>query len=147
MRFSDNPASKRPVGGALWAGWMPALGLGLSLSLLCGSGCARKDSSAPSQSAQSGIVPSKRVLPAKLKTATPSSKAANVRKGSGALPQVELSVEEADQWATFLQPSEAEKVWDSVDWRLSVWDAVVEAVDTGRPLLMFSMNGHPKGFT
>jgi len=92
-------------------------------------------------------VPSKRVLPAKLKTATPSSKAANVRKGSGALPQVELSVEEADQWATFLQPSEAEKVWDSVDWRLSVWDAVVEAVDTGRPLLMFSMNGHPKGFT
>ncbi|MEE2830423.1 MAG: hypothetical protein VX498_14640 [Myxococcota bacterium] len=63
------------------------------------------------------------------------------------LPEIQLSAEDALEWDAFLQPTEEELAWHSINWRTSIWDAVVEATDTGRPLMLFAMNGHPKGFT
>ena len=63
------------------------------------------------------------------------------------LPEIQLSMEQVTEWESFLQPSSQESRWRSIDWRWSIWDAVVEAVETGKPLLLLSMNGHPKGFT
>lgn len=54
---------------------------------------------------------------------------------------------ELERWATFLKPHGAETLWDEVQWRASMWDAVLEAHATDRPLLVWSMNGHPLGFT
>ena len=60
---------------------------------------------------------------------------------------VPLSLEEAEQWGKFLEPDSFESGWDEVNWRTSIWEAIHEAVETQKPLLLFSMNGHPKGFT
>jgi hypothetical protein len=92
-------------------------------------------------------VPSQRVLAGKSPTRGPARQWTPSDSQARELSEIGLSLEEANRWATFLQPTEQESVWDSVDWRLSIWEAVVEAADTGRPLLLFSMNGHPEGFT
>jgi hypothetical protein len=44
-------------------------------------------------------------------------------------------------------PSKDEERWREVPWRPSVWDAVVEAAQTDRPVLVWAMNGHPLGCT
>ena len=44
-------------------------------------------------------------------------------------------------------PSKEEERWREVAWRASVWDAVVEAAATDRPVLVWAMNGHPLGCT
>jgi hypothetical protein len=44
-------------------------------------------------------------------------------------------------------PTAQEERWREVPWRASVWDAVVEAAQADRPVLVWAMNGHPLGCT
>lgn len=44
-------------------------------------------------------------------------------------------------------PMEAELGWLAVGWRPVLWDAVVEAREADKPLLIWAMNGHPLGCT
>ena len=44
-------------------------------------------------------------------------------------------------------PSKQEDAWRNVDWRSSFWDAVVEAQKAEKPILLWTMNGHPLGHT
>jgi hypothetical protein len=44
-------------------------------------------------------------------------------------------------------PSEDEVAFREIPWRAALWDAVVEARDTDRPILLWAMNGHPLGCT
>jgi hypothetical protein len=44
-------------------------------------------------------------------------------------------------------PSKDEERWREIPWRTSAWDAVAEATETDRPVLLWAMNGHPLACT
>ena len=44
-------------------------------------------------------------------------------------------------------PSQEEMEFREIPWRAALWDAVVEARDAERPILLWAMNGHPLGCT
>ena len=50
-------------------------------------------------------------------------------------------------WAEFICPSERELTFESIGWRNAFWPAVEEARRLGRPILLWTMNGHPLGCT
>ena len=51
------------------------------------------------------------------------------------------------RWAEFIAPETHELAWERVGWRNSFWPAVEEARELGRPILLWTMNGHPLGCT
>jgi hypothetical protein len=51
------------------------------------------------------------------------------------------------QWLTFIQPDAKEQAYKEIDWRNKFWPAVQEAKELGRPILLWTMNGHPLGCT
>jgi hypothetical protein len=44
-------------------------------------------------------------------------------------------------------PSAEETAFLSIEWRPSLWDGVVDAHRMKRPVLLWTMNGHPLGCT
>ncbi|QDV09412.1 hypothetical protein Poly30_49700 [Planctomycetes bacterium Poly30] len=50
-------------------------------------------------------------------------------------------------WADFIRPSAEELKFESIGWRNQFWPAVLEAKKLGRPILLWTMNGHPLGCT
>lgn len=52
-----------------------------------------------------------------------------------------------DTWVSFIRPSEAELAYEKIGWRNKFWPAVEEARKLGRPILLWTMNGHPLGCT
>lgn len=50
-------------------------------------------------------------------------------------------------WGAFIRPSAAELAFEGIGWRNAFWPAVEEARALGRPLLLWTMNGHPLGCT
>jgi len=51
------------------------------------------------------------------------------------------------QWLKFIQPDAREQAYKEIDWRNKFWPAVEEARKLGRPILLWTMNGHPLGCT
>lgn len=51
------------------------------------------------------------------------------------------------EWLTFIQPSAEEASYKEIGWRNAFWPAVQEAKRLGRPILFWTMNGHPLGCT
>lgn len=47
----------------------------------------------------------------------------------------------------FIQPSTQEQSYKDIGWRIEFWPAVQEAKRLGRPILFWTMNGHPLGCT
>ena len=58
-----------------------------------------------------------------------------------------LSPENYMQWVKFIQPTAEEQRYKEVGWRNEFWPAVLEAKQLGRPILLWTMNGHPLGCT
>lgn len=52
-----------------------------------------------------------------------------------------------DDWADFIRPSDDELKYEAIGWRNQFWPAVEEARELGRPILLWTMNGHPLGCT
>lgn len=52
-----------------------------------------------------------------------------------------------DHWAEFIRPSADELRYESIGWRNQFWPAVQLAKELGRPILLWTMNGHPLGCT
>lgn len=52
-----------------------------------------------------------------------------------------------DAWVDRIAPSTEELKWREIPWRGVFADAVVEAQEAGKPLLVWAMNGHPLGCT
>ncbi len=52
-----------------------------------------------------------------------------------------------EEWLEFIRPSEDELVYEKIGWRNKFWSAVQEAKELGRPILLWTMNGHPLGCT
>lgn len=44
-------------------------------------------------------------------------------------------------------PTEAERNWQEIPWRPAFWSAVIEAQKNDRPILAWTMNGHPLACT
>jgi hypothetical protein len=51
------------------------------------------------------------------------------------------------QWSEFIRPSQQECAYTEIGWRDKFWPAVEEAKRLGRPILLWTMNGHPLGCT
>lgn len=51
------------------------------------------------------------------------------------------------EWADFVRPNGDELSYEKIGWRNSFWPAVQEARSLGRPILLWTMNGHPLGCT
>lgn len=47
----------------------------------------------------------------------------------------------------FIQPDAKETAYREIGWRNQFWPAVQEAKRLGRPILFWTMNGHPLGCT
>jgi len=47
----------------------------------------------------------------------------------------------------FIRPSADELSFEDIGWRNAFWPAVEEARALGRPILLWTMNGHPLGCT
>ncbi|RMG27004.1 MAG: hypothetical protein D6724_00665 [Armatimonadetes bacterium] len=69
--------------------------------------------------------------------------AAVVALGAG----VDLTEQNFDQWKRYLEPKPAECVFEGIAWRPTFYDAVVEAQEKDKPILLWAMNGHPLGCT
>ena len=51
------------------------------------------------------------------------------------------------EWLTYIRPAEHEESYREIGWRNALWPAVEEARELGRPILLWTMNGHPLGCT
>jgi hypothetical protein len=51
------------------------------------------------------------------------------------------------QWMEFIEPDATETAYRNIAWRSEFWPAVQEAKALGRPILFWTMNGHPLGCT
>ncbi len=66
---------------------------------------------------------------------------------SSAPASLELSAKNSSDWANFIRPNADELTYETIGWRNAFWPAVEEARRLGRPILLWTMNGHPLGCT
>ncbi len=57
------------------------------------------------------------------------------------------NAENYEHWLKFIQPDAREQAYKEINWRNKFWPAVLEAKKLGRPILLWTMNGHPLGCT
>ena len=50
-------------------------------------------------------------------------------------------------WHAFIRPDAEELRWLDIPWRPSLWQGVLDAQANRRPILLWTMNGHPMGCT
>ena len=62
-------------------------------------------------------------------------------------PAPELGDDNLARWVEFIRPSPDELSWQKVRWHGSLSAAAEEARELGRPVLLWTMNGHPCGET
>ena len=64
------------------------------------------------------------------------------------LPDAQIpGTENFEQLAELIRPSNDELKFEEIGWRNQFWPAVLEARKLGRPVLLWTMNGHPLGCT
>ena len=51
------------------------------------------------------------------------------------------------QWYTAIMPTAEECSFQDLNWRPSLWSAVAEANKQDKPILLWTMNGHPLACT
>lgn len=61
---------------------------------------------------------------------------------------VELDDGNYDAWLQYVRPKQQELAWlTAIPWRPSLWEGAIEANRKQKPLLMWTMNGHPLACT
>lgn len=50
-------------------------------------------------------------------------------------------------WRQHIQPSDAELRWTQIDWQPDLKTGIAKATTSGKPILLWTMNGHPFGCT
>ncbi len=58
-----------------------------------------------------------------------------------------LDEQSFERWRAYIRPQVNEEAYLEIPWRESFYIAINEARKTGRPVLLWAMNGHPLGFT
>ena len=59
----------------------------------------------------------------------------------------ELNDQTYARWRDYIRPKPEEINWEEIPWRATLWDAVVEAQQQEKPILLWAMNGHPLACT
>ena len=68
--------------------------------------------------------------------------------GSGQAPSSQTpDRQNLSAWAEFIRPNRDELKFEAIGWRNRFWPAFQEAKELGRPILLWTMNGHPLGCT
>lgn len=57
----------------------------------------------------------------------------------------QLTWERFEEVRAHVLPSSEEERWLAIPWRSRLWDAVEEAREADKPILLWAMNGHPLG--
>src|SRR5204862_5444099 len=58
-----------------------------------------------------------------------------------------LTDDNLKKWIDFIRPSDVDSRWERLEWRTELGAAVEEARALQRPILLWTMNGHPLGCT
>ena len=66
---------------------------------------------------------------------------------AGGLRAAELTDATYETWRDYVLPKPQGLGYQSIPWRASFWDAVVEAQEKDKPILLWAMNGHPLACT
>jgi hypothetical protein len=64
-----------------------------------------------------------------------------------AKPKVELTDQNYAAWRKHILPDTGEMGWQQIPWAVTFKDGIVSADAAGKPLLLWTMNGHPLGCT
>jgi len=56
-----------------------------------------------------------------------------------------LSADDAVRLRKVIRPLEGEDPFDAIPWETNLWDARIKAAATGKPILLWEMDGHPLG--
>lgn len=64
-----------------------------------------------------------------------------------AAPPAELNDKSFESWRDWIRPKAEERVVESIAWRPTLWDGVMDAQKEDKPILMWAMNGHPLACT
>lgn len=59
----------------------------------------------------------------------------------------ELTEETSGKWKAYIIPPKEELAWREISWRPTLWDALLEAQEKEKPILLWAMNGHPLACT
>lgn len=51
------------------------------------------------------------------------------------------------KWRDYIRPKQAELAFEVLNWKPTFWEAVVEAQQKNKPILLWAMNGHPMACT
>jgi hypothetical protein len=68
-------------------------------------------------------------------------------EGSPARAKVELNDQNYAEWRKHILPDTGELAWQQIPWATTFKDGIVAADAAGKPLLLWTMNGHPLGCT
>jgi hypothetical protein len=61
--------------------------------------------------------------------------------------KVELNNQNYADWRKHILPDTGELAWQQIPWATTFKDGIVAADAAGKPLLLWTMNGHPLGCT
>ena len=61
--------------------------------------------------------------------------------------KVELNDQNYAEWRKHILPDTGELAWQQIPWATTFKDGIVAADAAGKPLLLWTMNGHPLGCT
>jgi hypothetical protein len=67
--------------------------------------------------------------------------------GPPAKAKVELNDRNYAAWCKHILPDTGELAWQQIPWATTFKDGIVAADAAGKPLLLWTMNGHPLGCT
>ena len=59
----------------------------------------------------------------------------------------QLDKESYSDWRAHILPTDAELAWKTIPWQTSFKDAILLAHEQKKPVLLWTMNGHPLGCT
>jgi hypothetical protein len=57
----------------------------------------------------------------------------------------EVRVENLDRLKTIIKPRVEETKWEEIPWQVDLWQARRKAAETGKPILLWEMDGNPMG--
>lgn len=54
-------------------------------------------------------------------------------------------VSDVDSLKTLIKPRAEETRWEEIPWMVDLWEARRKAAETGKPLMLWEMDGNPMG--
>ncbi len=60
---------------------------------------------------------------------------------------IDLDEENYKSWRDHILPETSELAWEKIPWLTTFKDGIDAASKAGKPLLLWTMNGHPLGCT